>query len=127
MLQFTKDNTITLTYTNGQPVTNGAVVKAKVSPKSGGDGTANFDVLWTTNDFINSDPSMFIELPSSMFSGIKCFNEDGSQVFTFSTPATNNSPVITINLLAEEVMRQHIYDVLPEFDGKIEVVGYPLI
>ena len=127
MLQLTKESTMTLTYTNGQPVADGAVVKAKVSPKSSPDGTANFDVTWTTNDFVNSDPSMFIEFPSSMFSGVKCFNEDGSQVFTFSTPATNNSPVITINFLAEEVMRQHIYNVLPEFDGKIEILGYPLI
>ena len=127
MLQFTKDNTITLTYTNGQPVSNGSVVKAKVSPKSGADATANFDVLWTTNDFVNSDPSMFIELPSSMFSSIVCFNTDGSQVFTFATPPSNNSPVIVINYLAEEVMRQHIYDVLPEFDGKITITGYPMV
>jgi len=127
MLQFTKDSTITLTYTNGQPVPNGSTVKAKVSPKSGADGTANFDVLWTTNDFVNSDPSMFIELPSSMFSAIQCFNEDGTQVFTFVTPQSNHSPVIVINYLAEEVMRQHIYNVLPEFDGKIEVLGYPMV
>jgi hypothetical protein len=124
MITFTKDNTMVLTATSGLDIPNGTVVKGKVKPSGSLNGTVNYDIEWTINDF--EDLIQFKELPASMFSSIPCFNEDGTQIYTFPVVMDNHSPIYSAIYISTQVLVQYIYDTKSEFDGKISIINVPL-
>jgi hypothetical protein len=124
MITFTKDNTMVLTATSGLDIPNGTVVKGAVKPYGSFNGTVNYDIDWSINDFV--DLIQFKELPSSMFSSIPCFNEDGTQIYTFPVVMDNHSPIYSAIYISTQILVQYIYDTKPEFDGKISIINVPL-
>lgn len=125
MITFTKDNTMTLTATSGLEIPNGTVVKGKVKPYGSLNGTINYDIEWTINEFV--DLIQFKELPASMFSSIPCFNEDGTEIYTFPVVMNNNSPVNSTIYISTQILIAYICSVQPEFDGKISIINIPLV
>jgi len=124
MIQFTKDNTITLTAASGLNVPDGTVVKGKVTPMGSLSGVVNYDIKWSINNF--TDEIQFKELPASMFSSIPCFNEDGSQIYTFPVDMDNNSPIYSAIYISTQILIAYIVSVEPDFDGKISITEVPL-
>jgi hypothetical protein len=125
MITFTKDDTMTLTATSGLEIPNGTVIKGKVKPFGSLNGTINYDIEWTINDF--ADLIQFKELPASMFSSIPCFNEDGSEIYTFPVVMDNHSPVYSTIYISTQILIAFIVSVEPEFDGKISIIEVPLV
>jgi len=124
MITFTKDNTMVLTATSGLDIPNGTVVKGAVKPYGSFNGTVNYDIDWSINDFV--DLIQFKELPAEMFSSILCFNEDGTQIYTFPVVMDNHSPIYSAIYISTQILVQYIYDTKPEFDGKISIINVPL-
>lgn len=124
MIAFTKDNTMTLTATSGLDIPNGTVVKGRVTPYGSLNGTVNYDIEWSINDFV--DLIQFKEFPASMFSSIPCFNADGTQIYTFAVVMDNHSPIFSAIYISTQILVQYIYSCEPEFDGKISIINVPL-
>jgi hypothetical protein len=124
MITFEKDNTMVLTASSGLDIPNGTIVKGKVTPYGSLNGTVNYDIIWTINDFV--DTIQFKELPASMFSSIPCFNADGTQIYTLHVLMDNHSPIYAAIYISTQILVQYIYDTKPEFDGKISIIDVPL-
>jgi len=124
MITFTKDNTMVLTATSGLDIPNGTVVKGAVKPYGSFNGTVNYDIDWSINDF--ADLIQFKELPASMFSSIPCFNEDGTQIYIFPVEMDNNSPIYSAIYISTQILVAFLESKKPEFDGKISIINVPL-
>ena len=124
MIQFTKDNTMTLTSNGGLTIPDGTIVKGAVKPYGSLTGVMNADIEWSINDF--EDIIYFKEIPVNFFLNMPCFNADGSQIYTFATPESNNSPIYTAIYISTQIIVAFLEAKKPEFLGKVEIINVPL-
>ena len=124
MIQFTKDNTMTLTSNGGLPIPDGTIVKGAVKPYGSLTGVMDADIQWSINEF--EDIIYFKEVPINFFLNMPCFNADGSQIYTFATPASNNSPIYTAIYISTQIIVAFLEAQKPEFLGKVEIINVPL-